>query len=113
MERTANETKYDPAKPDCTRCADTGDDPEHKGPCGACYETYRTPHALRVRHIPSDEPIFVIRARDALFQPTLHAWLSMARHNGVNPDKQARALDDYNAGLKWQQDNAELVRLPD
>lgn len=72
----------------------------------------REPHSDLVKHITRGEPIFVIRAQDALSQPTVQHWLKLAELT-VNTDKFLRASIDFQAILEWQRRNGTMVKIPD
>ena len=76
-------------------------------------ELLASPHVQAVLHIPEDEPIFVLRAQDALVQPTINAWLKIAEHNKVNLEKIKAVKHDYEMALEWQRNNPTKVKIPD
>lgn len=73
----------------------------------------RGPHEDKVKHIDSNEPIFVLRAQDAFIQNTMKEWLALAQDRVINTSKFLSASADYQAMLKWQQENPTLVKIPD
>lgn len=51
----------------------------------------------------SDEPLFVLRANDPLFAPTVRLWAAMA-DEVHSPDKISDAHNIADEGDKWRQD---------
>jgi len=60
------------------------------------------------KDIPDDEPVFLLRAQDALASETVEKWALMARAMGVNPKKTKSAFDDAEEMLHWH-----TRRMPD
>lgn len=58
-----------------------------------------------------DEPVFVLRARDALATDAIGEWIQHARFKGVNPKKITAALDDLSTMIEWQKQHG--TKLPD
>lgn len=52
--------------------------------------------------ISPDEPVFIIRARDALAVPVIKYWIERAQKAGVNPEKGLDAIDCVEAFVQWQ-----------
>ena len=63
--------------------------------------------------IPDDEPVFIIRGKDALAPSTMRAWISMAEKNGVDEDKIRRVTEHLNDVLHFQAKNPDKVKIPD
>lgn len=71
-----------------------------------------------------DEPLFVIRGRDALAVPVLQEYVNQCHKHGLTDlwrdesgrwiDGQARRANEHmDRFQKWQRDNAKLTHLPD
>lgn len=58
-----------------------------------------------------DEPVFVLRAKDALAADILWEWIHQARVNSVNSDKIDAAQDDLEAFRQWRKQHG--TKLPD
>lgn len=71
----------------------------------------RQPHEQLVARIPTDEPIFILRAQDALALIPGYKWIELAEKKEVDPDKVARALADIETMKQWQQANGS--KIPD
>ena len=48
-----------------------------------------------------DEPVFVLRAQDALAPALVRVWISLAETHGVSPEKLMSAQQILWAMLKW------------
>lgn len=70
-------------------------------------------NALRyVVSAEKDEPLFVIRGRDALAYPILAAYAEQCSEHGLWGMQQQ--VSDHAARFReWQRDNAKLTNLPD
>ncbi len=66
-----------------------------------------------LRRTAPDEPVFVLRAQDALSTCALRVWIEEARDRGVSPHKIERAVRDLHEFEAWQLANEDLVKLPD
>lgn len=55
-----------------------------------------------------EEPLFVLRANDPLFAPTVRLWAAMAVGTH-EPDKIGQALREADAGMKWRDDRQPQV----
>lgn len=49
-----------------------------------------------------DEPVFVLRAKDPLFIPTLKAWMVLSAEQRLHKDKQADAHDVLADAEQWR-----------
>lgn len=64
--------------------------------------------------IPDDEPVFVLRASDALAVDTLSAYLRLAlRHTGMDGDHITAVTHTRNVFERWQAANEDQVKTPD
>ena len=70
--------------------------------------------------IPEDEPIFILRAQDILYAPTLSAYEALYLAACVNTsmaDNQWNFADGIDEaaenGRHWQRENEERVKIPD
>ncbi|MGI9506121.1 MAG: hypothetical protein ACR2RE_24030 [Geminicoccaceae bacterium] len=63
--------------------------------------------------VPDDEPVFVVRAQDQLFQTVCRAWLLHARGRGVREEKIDGVKRILVEGAEWQEANPDLVKVPD
>lgn len=61
--------------------------------------------------VPDEEPIFIIRAQDALALPTISHWIVGAIRHGVNFEKLLDAHTHWEAIEGWQKDHPP--KLPD
>jgi hypothetical protein len=52
--------------------------------------------------VGDEEPIFILRASDALAPSIVNEWIRAARRNGVNADKIASATRHLQAIWDWQ-----------
>lgn len=59
-----------------------------------------------------DEPLFVIRGRDALARPVLMAYLHQCHEHGLIA-QEYRADKHVERFRDWQTENAKLTHLPD
>jgi hypothetical protein len=71
----------------------------------------RAPNELLVRHIPSDEPIFVLRARDPLALIPIYTWIDLAEKKKVNEAKINRAVGQAEEFQTFQRGSG--TKLPD
>jgi hypothetical protein len=63
--------------------------------------------------IPDDEPVIVIRARDALSCPAISAYHELCAKKG-SPQRHLTIIEStYAAFADWQEANPEKVRTPD
>ena len=64
--------------------------------------------------IPDDEPVFILRAQDALAVPRIQEWITAADQAGVPLSKITNAIDQHrDPFLVWQAANPSKVKLPD
>lgn len=63
--------------------------------------------------IPGDEPVFIIRAQDTLFQTVCRAWIREAEALGVDEEKINGAKAILVEGAEWQAKNRNKVKRPD
>jgi hypothetical protein len=64
-------------------------------------------------HIPDDEPVIVIRARDRNACPVISAYHDLCERNG-SPQFHLDLIEQtYTRFADWQEANPELVRTPD
>ncbi len=63
--------------------------------------------------VGDDEPIFVLRAQDALAPETLQYWISRAEIRGVPKMKTDEAYELKSKLIAWQIQNADKVKVPD
>jgi len=64
--------------------------------------------------IPPDEPVFVLRAHDALAPDVLTAYLRLAlRHPGMDGDHITAITHTRSVFEKWQAEHADQVKTPD
>jgi hypothetical protein len=61
----------------------------------------------------TDEPVFTLRAQDALAPFVVRQWLNDARINGVNEGKIRRGREHLDAIVKWQEEHPDKVKIPD
>lgn len=65
-------------------------------------------------HIPDDEPVFVLRASDALAADAISAYLKMAlRHPGMDGDHITAVTHTRNVFERWQAEHEDQVKTPD
>jgi hypothetical protein len=64
-------------------------------------------------HIPDDEPVFVLRARDFLAPGAISDWMDAARHREVASSKIKAAGKDLAAFAQFQLDHPERCKFPD
>lgn len=69
--------------------------------------------ATERKEIPDDEPVFVIRAADALACPLLSAYYSLCGKNGAAVTHLATAEAEYARFADWQELHPERVKVPD
>lgn len=60
-----------------------------------------------------DEPVWIMRAQDLLFLPTLTRWIQRAENLNVNPDKLREAHKTYMDAADWQDKHQDRVKVPD
>lgn len=63
--------------------------------------------------IPDDEPVFVIVAQDKLAPEAIKGYSSIAYSYGAPKEFVSRVVSVADQFSAWQQDNLELVDLPD
>lgn len=70
---------------------------------------------LEIPGIPEDEPVFVIRAKDAISAMAVSAYKDIRLNQSEPPSEEfVDHLDDeVSKFVLWQADNPELVKLPD
>lgn len=61
--------------------------------------------------IEDSEPVFIIRAQDAVGAHAIRAWAHLAKQAGVAEDKVAGAIEHAKVFEAWQADNG--TKLPD
>jgi len=65
----------------------------------------------------NDEPIFVLRAKDALAPLLVRMWVELAQFHAVDLEemepKLDEALDLANAMVEWQTAHAGEIKFPD
>lgn len=61
--------------------------------------------------VPEDEPIFIIRAQDAMALSVISTWIVGAIRQGVNLDKVLSAHHHWESIAIWQQEHPP--KLPD
>lgn len=67
----------------------------------------------RITGIPDDEPVFILRARDALALDTITAYAKACEAVGTD-DRHVMGVEASHAQfVAWRDANAELVKLPD
>lgn len=67
-------------------------------------ELLRNPTSCLGRAAP-DEPVFLLRANDPLFAPTIRLWAAMAQGGNLHePEKIAMAMNEAAEGWKWRED---------
>lgn len=71
----------------------------------------RAPHETLVKHIPSDEPIFVIRAKDSIGLVIVYQWIALAEKHNVNEAKLDSAVETV--GLMQLYQDTLGNKLPD
>jgi len=59
----------------------------------------------------ADEPVFVVRASDVLFNRVVRFWISEAQEEGVKPPKIASAAAVLADGTDWR--GAHSIKVPD
>lgn len=60
-----------------------------------------------------EEPVFLLRAQDALAPAAIEKWIEQAEVAGVDPAKVKSAKEHLAAVCNWQANNAWKVRRPD
>lgn len=65
------------------------------------------------KEIPADEPVFVIRAADAMACPLLSAYYSLCCNNSADLTHVKTVEAEYNRFADWQEAHPERVKLPD
>lgn len=65
------------------------------------------------KQVPDDEPVFVIRAADALACPLLSAYYNLCTKNGAAVDHAVSVEAEYTRFADWQEAHPERVKLPD
>ena len=63
--------------------------------------------------IPDDEPVFVIRAQDALACPLISAYFELCAGHGASAAHQRAVEEAYTRFADWQEAHAGQVRLPE
>lgn len=63
--------------------------------------------------VPRDEPVFVIRGKDAAAPLALMAYADAADRVGADPALGAGVRDHAKRIAEWQRENRELVAVPD
>ena len=61
-------------------------------------------------HIPEDEPVFLLRSRDALAPQVVMFWAAIAKANGVAPEM-VRTAENW--ALRMAEYNRGRTHLPD
>jgi hypothetical protein len=62
--------------------------------------------------IPSDEPVFVLRARDLYSVTVLGAYLNSVKEG--SPSEHVQAVENVVADfVQWREQHPDLVRIPD
>lgn len=54
-----------------------------------------------LKHLPANEPVFVLRAQDKLAGPTVSFWADFAEGRGVHPEKVAGAREVARRIEQW------------
>ena len=70
-----------------------------------------TDKVRRLGNIPTDEPIFVLRAQDCLALAVVEQWLQLAENFGVSKQKIADAHALHSYMVEWQESHS--TKLPD
>jgi hypothetical protein len=63
--------------------------------------------------IPDDEPVFILRGKDLLVLPIVHAWMEAATGAGVNDNKMEAVGQHYAAIQEFQRAHPERCKIPD
>ncbi len=65
-------------------------------------EILRMATAISSGHLPGDEPVFVLRARDWFAASAVHAWIRACKEDGRVPDEKIlEAVRLHNSMLEW------------
>lgn len=59
------------------------------------------------------EPVFCLRAQDALAPSALRLWIELAVRGGAPAEKVARAVEHLREIEAWQKANPDRVKVPD
>lgn len=76
-------------------------------------------HGNRIHGAPgvplneSDEPIFIIRAQDVVGPAAVRAYGQLAEEFGASEEHVASVFHAADAMQDWQNENADLVKVPD
>jgi hypothetical protein len=65
------------------------------------------------KEVPDDEPVFVIRAADALACPLLSAYYNLCGENGAAAEHTASVEAEYTRFADWQEAHPDRVKVPD
>jgi hypothetical protein len=63
--------------------------------------------------IPLSEPVFLIRAQDALACPAISAYYQLCVKKGAAQEHLSGVEQAYNAFADWQEAHADQVKTPD
>lgn len=63
--------------------------------------------------IPDDEPVFIIRAKDALAVPATQDYLHRAVKSNCNEEFVTRTGQSIELIAEWQNANQDRVKVPD
>jgi hypothetical protein len=81
---------------------------------GSVYSTkYSAPLGEALVEQFGEEPVFLLRAKDALSLATLHQYAEMASRAGCDPSFLEGVRQATNSFEDWQIKNSSLVRRPD
>jgi hypothetical protein len=71
----------------------------------------RAPHELEVMRIPTEEPIFVLRAQDKLALVPVYNWIELAERKNVPDSKTDAAVERANEMQEYQR--GQFSKIPD
>jgi hypothetical protein len=75
------------------------------------WNRFRAPHEQRVAQIPTNEPIFVLRAQDSIAPMIVWSWIAHAERRNVKDEKLNSAINDAKAMEAFQNEHGK--KLPD
>lgn len=68
---------------------------------------------LKIDGIPDDEPVFIIRAKDACAPQTIRQYAENAARSGSPAEHHSSARRQADAIQSWQTENEDKVKTPD
>lgn len=73
------------------------------------YDRIQDPEGI----IPEDEPVFLLRAKDDLFIPTVAHWLTLLELYNGDPTSINCIRGFIDKAIEWREKNNHLTKLPD